>query len=355
MQELGCAQNADGTLKDASQIEWSYSRSPSPTLFPTQDNLNYEAQVSKAPVPAQTSQPRASPLTHEAPTNKGTQPPGKRLKQNPRRPLTIGKVKEIKRRFLTYYDKLEVLRYADGQGKGLTYGRIASNFHYKWPWLKQYHISRIIKEREKLQAIPDNQLAYKRPGNFEFPQLEAALALWFNNSQHRIVMTAPIIRAKAVLLADKLEIPKEKQTFSSGWVDAFKLRHGIRQIFRHGDAASTNITAVEAARQQIIEIISKYKLRDIYNFDETGLFWRMMPNRTLASYKQAGMKDDKSRITIGVMTNADGSDIRKPLIIGHARRPRCFEKREGRDLGYYYFWNKSAWMENSIWNWYAIC
>ena len=46
----------------------------------------------------------------------------------------------------------------------------------------------------------------------------------------------------------------------------------------------------------------------IYNFDETGLFYKAMPSHTLAcrSDDGAGMKADKCRLTVGLMVNADG-------------------------------------------------
>jgi hypothetical protein len=46
--------------------------------------------------------------------------------------------------------------------------------------------------------------------------------------------------------------------------------------------------------------------------DETGLYWRRMPNGGLSTQNQAGRTQDKARITIVVATNATGSD-RMPL------------------------------------------
>ena len=80
----------------------------------------------------------------------------------------------------------------------------------------------------------------------------------------------------------------------------------------------------------------------------------MPPDKTLATQQLSGGKGDKTRISLGLMTNADGSDIRKPLFIGHARKPRCFQKQEGPKLGFYYFWNKKAWMTGSVFKVYAI-
>jgi cupin superfamily acireductone dioxygenase involved in methionine salvage len=44
---------------------------------------------------------------------------------------------------------------------------------------------------------------------------------------------------------------------------------------RHGEAASANADTVEQERKRIQELIKKYgyRLRDIFNMDETGLFY----------------------------------------------------------------------------------
>jgi hypothetical protein len=59
-------------------------------------------------------------------------------------------------------------------------------------------------------------------------------------------------------------------------------------------------------------IYDQYPPNDVYNMDETGLFWRRMPNGGLSSKGSPGFRKDKSRITLAVATNATGSD-RLPL------------------------------------------
>jgi hypothetical protein len=56
------------------------------------------------------------------------------------------------------------------------------------------------------------------------------------------------------------------------------------------------------------QITSCYKAQDIYNMDETGLYWKATPERTLATQALPGSKAQKSRIILAVCGNADGSD-----------------------------------------------
>lgn len=82
--------------------------------------------------------------------------------------------------------------------------------------------------------------------------------------------------------------------------------------------------------------------------DETGLFWRQMPNGGLSKDGHAGQKRDKTRITIAVATNATGSD-RLPLwLIGTAKTPRALRGVNISTIGCSWRWNKKAWMRSGI-------
>ena len=51
--------------------------------------------------------------------------------------------------------------------------------------------------------------------------------------------------------------------------------------------------------------------------DETGIFYRMTPDRSLTtSDKTKGTKKLKERITVVLTYNADGSEKLRPLVIG---------------------------------------
>ena len=42
--------------------------------------------------------------------------------------------------------------------------------------------------------------------------------------------------------------------------------------------------------------------------DETGLFWKLQPDRSLATKQTSGGKKSKDRITVALCTNGDGSE-----------------------------------------------
>jgi hypothetical protein len=53
--------------------------------------------------------------------------------------------------------------------------------------------------------------------------------------------------------------------------------------------------------------IAQYAPADQYNCDETSLFWKLVPDRRLATELLSGVKKEKARITIHYACNATGS------------------------------------------------
>lgn len=143
---------------------------------------------------------------------------------------------------------------------------------------------------------------------------------------------------------------------SSGWLDRFKKRHGIRELKLLGEKASADFGAAEMYKDQLDEFILEegYEKANIYNADESGLFWKILPDRTLAlktEMKVPGGKLPKDRVTIMVCANATGSHKIDLLVIGKSKTPRCFPKN--RQLPVVYSHSKKAWMNQDIFkDWY---
>jgi hypothetical protein len=146
-----------------------------------------------------------------------------------------------------------------------------------------------------------------------------------------------------------LEISSEELKFSSGWLQNFKKRFGLRSVKMHGEAASAPLTSLDEERVTLRRLLSDYRQEDIFNADETGLFYRMPPGRTLATSSNVpGHKKDKTRITVLLGCNSTGSEKLKPLVIGTARNPRSLNKVNRALLPVEYHANKKAWMRSDI-------
>lgn len=164
-----------------------------------------------------------------------------------------------------------------------------------------------------------------------------------------IPITGPLLQYKAIEYWRK--IPKYANLpmplFSDDWITRFKQRHSLRYHTFHGEAASVP-ASIHDAMKPIQAICDQYQPKDIYNMDETGLFWRQMPNGGLSKDGHAGQKRDKTRVTIAVATNATGSD-RLPLwLVGTTKTPRALRGVNMSTIGCSWRWSKKAWMRSGI-------
>jgi len=77
-------------------------------------------------------------------------------------------------------------------------------------------------------------LATLRPS--KFPEIEAELVQWLTNCKKaKKPLTDALIRNKAKEVAKSMQIPEDKFKASSGWVENFKQRHGIRNGYYYAD------------------------------------------------------------------------------------------------------------------------
>nr|KMM65721.1 ars binding protein 1 [Coccidioides posadasii RMSCC 3488] len=71
-------------------------------------------------------------------------------------------------------------------------------------------------------------------------------------------------------------------------------------------------------------VLQHYNARDIFNCDETGLLWKMVPDRGLSTRSLPGRKKEKARITAHLCCNSDGSERLPIWFIGKAQQPHAF-------------------------------
>jgi len=120
----------------------------------------------------------------------------------------------------------------------------------------------------------------------------------------------------------------------------------------HGEAASAPIQDLSSMRENLHQTLRDYDPKDIFNCDETGLFWKMKPSRTLSNSSVAGSKQSKDRVTILLTCNSTGTEKMRPLFIHKHENPRALKNINKNSLPVNYYWNKKSWMQVSIWNQY---
>nr|XP_033816160.1 tigger transposable element-derived protein 1-like [Geotrypetes seraphini] len=98
----------------------------------------------------------------------------------------------------------------------------------------------------------------------------------------------------------------------------------------HGEAASSNVEAAEEFIKEFV-ISEGYVSNQVFNCDETGLFWKKMPRRTYISEEEKsvpGHKPMKDRLTLLVCCNASEDCKIKSLLVYHSENPRVFKKND---------------------------
>ncbi|UYV75131.1 hypothetical protein LAZ67_12002593, partial [Cordylochernes scorpioides] len=125
----------------------------------------------------------------------------------------------------------------------------------------------------------------------------------------------------------------------------------ISQRWLCGEGASISPAIIDEHLTNLNSILanSGYDPANIYNADETGLFFHLIPDRTLAHKDEScrGVKRMKQRITVLLCCNSTGTDKRRLLIIGKSAKPRCF-RNFSPHFYCIYTSNSKAWMTSSI-------
>ncbi|GFV41207.1 jerky protein homolog-like [Trichonephila clavipes] len=96
---------------------------------------------------------------------------------------------------------------------------------------------------------------------------------------------------------------------STGWLENFKSLHGIRELQIEGKSLSGDKSCAHKFKETFLQSVEKegYSTDDVYNVDETGINWKALPRKSLASKRKStatGFKVSKKRVTAMVCTNA---------------------------------------------------
>lgn len=112
--------------------------------------------------------------------------------------------------------------------------------------------------------------------------------LWFTQQREKgVPITGPVLQEKAKLLSEMLGNDGKGFTASNGWLDRFKTRYGIRQLHLCGEKLSADENAVDVFKTEFEDMIKGYTKDQIFNADETGLNFKMLPKKSLACTKEA--------------------------------------------------------------------
>ncbi|XP_064116376.1 tigger transposable element-derived protein 1-like [Macrobrachium nipponense] len=288
-------------------------------------------------------------------------------------PSTSSSEPKKKRKMMTVNEKVKLL---DMLKAGSSYASVASMYR-----LNESTVHYIKKDELKICKTAsitfskDTKLVVT-PRNKRIVQMENALSVWITDCRvKKVSLNTNIIRTKAKTLYDSLvpeggsneedndgdgddeddPTPREKRGFvgSKGWFEKFKRRFGLRSVLLYGEAASADQeAALRYVEDEFPKLIKEggYILEQVFNMDETGLFWKRMPSRTFLykdEVKKPGSKAHKDRVTLLMCGNATGFML-KPGLIYKLLNPRALKNKNKALLPVYWMSNKKAWITKAL-------
>ncbi|GFU71750.1 transposable element Tc1 transposase [Trichonephila clavipes] len=208
-------------------------------------------------------------------------------------------------------------------------------------------LSTILKNKEKIFSASSSRVR-KRVSKANFPRLEQCLVSWMRQCRgQNIPMGGSLLKEKAKAFAKELGI---EFSASEGWLTNFKKRNGI--VFKKmcGESLSVDINVCSKWQNSLSDLIKECEPRNIFNSDETGFFFKCLPEKTFTFKKEKchGGKHSKERLTILLTVNMDGSEKITSLVIGKSAKPRCFKGINSFPTKYRS--NKKAWMTTELFN-----
>ncbi|UYV83478.1 hypothetical protein LAZ67_23001151 [Cordylochernes scorpioides] len=243
--------------------------------------------------------------------------------------------KEVKRKVISLETKIEI---SDRLRKGDRVIDVAKSYSMNEATIRTIRTNEntIRKSVAAGNTTSMGTTSYTR--NIAMEKIEQALMLWIEDqTQKRVPIDTGAITNKALRIYEKIV----EQLSSSSSTEK-------KPNFLASELASGDVDAAQEYPANFAEIINdnSYTPDQVFNADESGLFWKKMPERTYVSkfYKSAsGHKAANDHITIIFCNNASGDYIMKPLVINTSKMPCAFKGVNINNLAVYWRANKKAW------------
>ncbi|GFT57982.1 tigger transposable element-derived protein 1 [Trichonephila clavipes] len=129
---------------------------------------------------------------------------------------------------------------------------------------------------------------------------ERAIAIWIEDQvQRRIPVSGYIIQEKALQFYESMKQSEpststsqagKEFSASKGWLTGFLERNALHNIKISGESATADEGTAKVFPEELAKIIEDgdYSADQVFNADETGLYWKKLPNRTYIA------KDEKN-------------------------------------------------------------
>lgn len=220
-------------------------------------------------------------------------------------------------------------------------------------------INRVLwKAKDLKQKFLNSPADLKRSRPTHYGAIEekvVAIVTLLCNRPKPLPISFSIIKAKAEDVAKSLGEADFKA--SSGWWEKVRRRNGIRKSARlHGEAGEVDHEQIKNRIEEIRKELEKYDPENIYNWDETGLYFKLIPHSTYTAPTEKrkqirGTKAQKAkdRVALTTCTNATGTHKIPLAMIGKAAKPWCFRAHQSPIP---YNNQANAWNDSKLTKWW---
>ncbi|GFS95938.1 tigger transposable element-derived protein 1 [Trichonephila clavipes] len=200
---------------------------------------------------------------------------------------------------------------------------------------------------------------------------ERAIGIWIEEQvQRKIPVSGYLIQEKALQFYKSMKQSEpststsqagKEFSASKGWLTGFLKRNALHNIKVTGESATADEGAAKIFPEELAKIIEDgdYSADQVFNADETGLYWKKLPNRTYITKVEktaSGHKASKDRVTLLLCSNASGDRMLKPLLINKSLRPRALKGKDLKQLPMHWMASPKAWMTTAIFTeWFNDC
>uniref|UniRef100_A0A8C4RMN9 HTH CENPB-type domain-containing protein n=1 Tax=Erpetoichthys calabaricus TaxID=27687 RepID=A0A8C4RMN9_ERPCA len=241
-----------------------------------------------------------------------------------------------KRVVLSIATKLQIVECAENRE---SIAKLSSEFN-----IGNQTVRDIVRKKDELYKFVTSSdtfngtSAHKTTKGSKFDDLDIAVFEWFKQKHTKgCPVSGPLLLNKAKWFHCEIKIP-EPFAASQGWLQCFESRHGIRQLDIEGEKLRGDSDAAALYVTEFKRLVKAHDLSpdQLYNADETGLYWKALPSKTL------------ERITVLACTNASGSHKLKLVCIGKSKNPRSLKGTQMRNFPVLYYNQTKAWMNREI-------
>ena len=261
-------------------------------------------------------------------------------------PMDNSERQKRKRLSLSIEQKVELLHKLD---QGVSVRRLTEDYGVGTTTI--YDLKKQKEDLLKFYNDTDNQKLMKNRKTLHRSrkeELDHRLIEWIRQQRSKCMpVTSLMVINQARNYHEELNIEGQCE-YSESWLQKFKKRHGVKSVkICVEKQPSVEYDPAECYFDEFAKMVSDENLspEQIYNADETSLYWRYVPRKTLATSSEGPpscFKDTKDRVTVLGCANAAGTHKLKLAVLGKKQHPTCF--KGVTNLPVHYYANKKAWV-----------